>query len=137
MRRAPFCVMESVRCEGGIYRAGIKPIGTTTRKVKGKKITQNVYYGFHEIRHFIATYLHDIEKQPTGVIGNILGHKSKRTTEIYLHPVDEAAKIAMLKLEGIFVLDDLPDVPKNPKPHTVPTHQTKLKWSKLNRGDRI
>lgn len=60
------------------------------------------HYGFHSIRHFIATYLHVIMKIPTGVIGNLLGHKSKRTTEIYLHSVDEAAREAIKKLEGIF-----------------------------------
>ncbi|MCE5333672.1 MAG: site-specific integrase [Desulfobacteraceae bacterium] len=85
---------------------------------KRAKIGQD--YGFHEIRHFIATYLHDIEKQPTGVIGNILGHKSKRTTEVYLHPVDEAARMAMKKLEGAFSLPDLPEEPKK----TKTTHQT-------------
>jgi len=60
----------------------------------------------------IATYLHDIKKQHTGVIGDILGHKSKRTTEIYLHAIDEAAKTAILKLDGVFILEELPDVPK-------------------------
>jgi integrase len=59
-------------------------------------------YGFHAVRHFMATYLHDVQKIPTGVIGDILGHKSKRTTEVYLHSVDEAARAAMTKLEGIF-----------------------------------
>jgi len=86
---------------------------------KRAKLRRN--YGFHEIRHFIATYLHDIEKQPTGVIGNILGHKSKRTTEIYLHPIDEAAKMAMKRLEGVFGLEESSEA-KNPKPHTAPTH---------------
>jgi integrase len=57
------------------------------------------HYGFHAIRHFVATYLHDTKKIPTGVIGGILGHQSKRTTEIYLHTVDESARIAMDSLE--------------------------------------
>lgn len=59
-------------------------------------------YGFHAIRHFVATYLHDALKIPTGTIGNILGHQSKRTTEIYLHSVDESARLAMDRLEGAF-----------------------------------
>lgn len=58
------------------------------------------HYGFHSIRHFVATYLHDIKKVPTGVVGTILGHSSKRTTEIYLHSVDEAARMAMAQLDG-------------------------------------
>lgn len=78
------------------------------RKGKIEAVEQNVYYRFHEIRHF-ATYLHDIEKQPTGVIGNILGHKSKRTTEDYLHPIPEATKLAMKKLEKIFTVAELPE----------------------------
>jgi integrase len=52
-------------------------------------------YGFHAIRHFVATYLHDVKKIPTGVIGTLLGHKAKRTTEIYLHSVEESARLAL------------------------------------------
>jgi integrase len=85
---------------------------------KRAKIRRN--YGFHEIRHFIATYLHDIEKQPTGATGNLLGHKSKRTTEIYLHPIDGAAKMEIQKLDGGFTLEELPDVSQKSKT----THRT-------------
>lgn len=59
-------------------------------------------YGFHAIRHFMATYLHDVMKVPTGVLSGILGHENKRTTEIYLHSVDEAAREALTRLEGLF-----------------------------------
>lgn len=83
-------------------RAGIAPLGTTQRKIRKKIVTQNVYYGFHAIRHFMATYLHDVMKVPTGVLSGILGHENKRTTEIYLHSVPEAASDALKKLEGIF-----------------------------------
>ncbi len=87
-------------------RAGITPISTTTRLVnrKGEKVreTQNVYYGFHAIRHFIATYMHDYLKIGTSPVGGILGHKSKRTTEEYLHPVDEGMRHAMAKLDDAF-----------------------------------
>jgi integrase len=62
------------------------------------------HYGFHCIRHYVATLLHDSLKIPTGVIGGLLGHQSKRTTEIYLHSVDESAKIAMERLENCGVL---------------------------------
>jgi len=59
-------------------------------------------YGFHAIRHFIATYLHDVMKVPTGVLSGILGHGSKRTTEIYLHSIPEAQREALTRLEGVF-----------------------------------
>jgi integrase len=62
------------------------------------------HYGFHSIRHFCATYLHDVKKVPTGVIGTILGHKSKRTTEIYLHSVDEASRAAVAHLDDLFTV---------------------------------
>jgi integrase len=77
------------------------------------------HYGFHAIRHFVATYLHDIKKIPTGVIGGILGHQSKRTTEVYLHSVDESAREAMRRLEGAFEGESLVN------PHTPTTHQIK------------
>ncbi len=76
-------------------------------------------YGFHEIRHFVATYLHDICKIPTGVIGTLLGHKSKRTTEIYLHSVDSAAVEAVSHLEGAFQMDSKTK-PRTQTPHKFP-----------------
>lgn len=65
------------------------------------------YYTFHQIRHFVATYMHDIMKVPTGVLSGILGHENKRTTEIYLHSVDEAQREAIMRLEGVFEIDML------------------------------
>jgi integrase len=59
-------------------------------------------YGFHAIRHFVATYLHDVMKIPTGVLSGILGHENKRTTEIYLHSIPEAQRQAMTCLVGAF-----------------------------------
>ena len=124
-------------------RAGIAPIGKTTRRIarqiKGKKVivteTQDVYYGFHEIRHFIATYLHDIGKEATGVVGHILGHKSKRTTEVYLHPVPEAAKMAMKKLEGVFAVEELPDKEKKKgKAVTIRTKRSIFKVDYMGNG---
>jgi integrase len=60
------------------------------------------HYTFHCIRHFIATYLQYIEKVPAGVLSEILGHESKRTTEIYLHSVDKVQREALRRLEGVF-----------------------------------
>lgn len=78
------------------------------------------HYGFHVLRHFVATYLHDAMKVPTGVIGGILGHQSKRTTEIYLHSIDERARDAMMRLEGLVDGEGLV------KPHTEPTHKKSM-----------
>ena len=64
------------------------------------------HYGFHPVRHFVATYLHDIMKIPTGVLSGLLGHENKRTTEIYLHSVDEAHRQAMNQLTGEFLVGD-------------------------------
>jgi len=66
------------------------------------RVAEVKHYTFHQIRHFIATYLHDVMKVPTGVLSGILGHENKRTTEIYLHSVDEAQREALTRLEGFF-----------------------------------
>lgn len=60
------------------------------------------HYGFHAIRHWSATYLHDVAKVPTGVLSVLLGHANRRTTEIYLHSVEGAAREALMRLEGVF-----------------------------------
>jgi integrase len=62
------------------------------------------YYGFHCLRHFSSTSAHDVLKVPTGVLSGILGHKEKRTTEIYLHSIDEAARAAIQQVNGHFML---------------------------------
>jgi integrase len=67
------------------------------------------HYGFHAIRHFSATYMHDVLKVPTGVLSYLLGHKNKATTEIYLHSVPESARDAMQRMEGFFDRNMLAD----------------------------
>jgi len=62
------------------------------------------YFGFHAIRHFSSTYGNDVLKISTGVLSGILGHEDKRTTEIYLHSMDEAAREAMRRFEGAFTV---------------------------------
>ena len=59
-------------------------------------------FGFHSIRHFMATYLADTIRASKKTISSILGHKSLQTTEIYLHSIDASQKDAMMKLEGKF-----------------------------------
>jgi integrase len=52
------------------------------------------YYGFHSIRHFMASYLMDEHKVSLKTVSGLLRHKAVRTTEIYLHSVDSSALAA-------------------------------------------
>ena len=60
------------------------------------------YFGFHSIRHFMASFLADSEKQSTKTVQKILRHKSPKTTERYMHSDDLNVLSAMKKIEGRF-----------------------------------
>lgn len=72
------------------------------------------YFRYHALRHLTASMLDDLGVA-IGTIQRILGHKNRSTTEIYLHPIDGAARAAMSKLEtpGIFDAVQTPN-PKTP-----------------------
>lgn len=59
-------------------------------------------YGFHSLRHFMASYLMDEEKVSLKTVSGLLRHKNVRTTEIYLHSLDNSHLEATSKIEGIF-----------------------------------
>jgi integrase len=100
-------------------RAGIPPVGFSKRKVtkgkhKGQIEDHPLYIGFHALRHFMASYLADQEKVGIKAVSGLLRHKNLRTTEIYLHSIDEGQRIAIDKIQGKFTS-------KNNNPQASPT----------------
>lgn len=82
---------------------------TGTRYHKRPKLMRAVcgragipYFGFHVLRHFMASFLADRKKQSTKTVQKLLRHKNLRTTELYLHSIDEQARRALASLEGVF-----------------------------------
>jgi integrase len=82
---------------------------TGTRYMKRPKLMRSLckragipHFGFHDLRHFMASFLADRKKQSTKTISKLLRHKNTRTTEIYLHSIDDAAREAMRSVEGQF-----------------------------------
>lgn len=59
-------------------------------------------FGFHELRHLMASLMADNPKISTKTIQKILGHSEARTTEIYLHELDGAVQVAMESISGQF-----------------------------------
>jgi len=69
----------------------------------------------------MASHLIDSEKTSLKSVSNLLRHKNLKTTEIYIHSIDESVRSAMTKIEGKFT-------PKNIKscPQIAPTKEKKL-----------
>ena len=52
------------------------------------------YFRYHALRHSGASIM-DANNVPIGSIQRILGHENRTTTEIYLHAIGEAERIAI------------------------------------------
>lgn len=57
------------------------------------------HLGFHAIRHYVASLLHDREKVGVAQVSKLLRHQNKATTERYLQVVDQVSREAMATLE--------------------------------------
>ena len=75
-----------------------------SRFMKGlcKRAGIEPYFGFHALRHLMASLLADNPKVTTKTIQGILGHEKINTTEIYLHEVEGANVDAMDSISGKF-----------------------------------
>jgi hypothetical protein len=57
------------------------------------------YFGFHSIRHWVASYLYDRKKVGMAVVSKLLGHTNFQTTERYLQLVDPRLREAICHLD--------------------------------------
>jgi len=58
------------------------------------------YFRFHALRHSGASVM-DRSNVPIGEIQKVLGHRDRRTTEIYLHPSGKGSREAIDALEAV------------------------------------
>ncbi|MCX5829862.1 MAG: hypothetical protein NTV58_17985 [Deltaproteobacteria bacterium] len=105
-------------------RAGITPIGKGVIKLwrgkdKGKMVEIDHYYGFHSFRHFMASYLADVEKVSSKTAQRILRHKNLSTTEGYIHFIDPNLMALMATIEEKFTNTHPKGTPTNEKGATV------------------
>lgn len=71
------------------------------------------HFGFHTLRHLMASLMADNPKTSTKTIQKVLGHSAYKTTEIYLHELDGAIERAMDDLSGKFTQKSAKPQPKS------------------------
>jgi integrase len=67
-------------------------------------------FGFHAIRHMVASVLNDTHKVFKREIQKTLRNRSQRTTEIYLHSLEEDLRDTMKLLEGRNMVPETQDL---------------------------
>ncbi|MFP3867669.1 MAG: tyrosine-type recombinase/integrase [Desulfobacteraceae bacterium] len=60
------------------------------------------HFGFHAIRHWVASYLFDRKKVGLAMISKLLGHTNFQTTERYLQLIDPQMRTAIAHLDDDF-----------------------------------
>ncbi|MBW1987370.1 MAG: site-specific integrase [Deltaproteobacteria bacterium] len=63
------------------------------------------YFGFHAIRHWVASYLFDRKKVGLAVVSKLLGHTNFQTTERYLQLIDPRIREAIAHLDHDFLVN--------------------------------
>jgi integrase len=79
---------------------------TATRFYSRRKIMRSIcaqagirHFGFHSIRHYVASLLRDRKKFSIAKISRLLRHQEQKTTEQYLHLVDPDLRQVLVSLE--------------------------------------
>ena len=82
----------------GLCKRAFDPTCKNVQKYKGP------LFGFHHLRHFAGSLIHDSGKFSTKTMQKLLRHREARTTEIYLHSIDDGMQEAAQVLEGRFLV---------------------------------
>jgi integrase len=89
---------------GGIYIYRRKMMGRICARAGVRK------FGFHAIRHWVASYLYDKKKVSLAVVSKLLGHSNFQTTERYLQLIDPRLRDAITHLDDGFLREEIAEI---------------------------